>query len=152
MIWLKLVGAVDAPMPDPWLDGRKDLQDEVGFTKRAAVDIGEELVMYAIPQQRIIGIAEVVSHPIKDNKAGEERWPWRSKIEWKIAIADYDRCPTLVDIGTPGGRDLRGSLRRQSHICLSWAEFERAQMLLEDAFDASLGDRRKDSALRELMH
>jgi hypothetical protein len=141
-IWLKLVGAVDAPMPDPWLEGRRDLRDEVGFTKRAAVDIGEQLVMYAIPQQRIIGIAEVGSHPIKGTKAGEERWPWRSEIAWKIAIADYDRCPTLPDISTPGGRDLRTSVQRQSHISLSWAEYERARSLLEEAFDASLGDRR----------
>lgn len=129
-------------MPDPWLEGRKDLRDEVGFTKRAAVDIGEDLVMYAIPQQRIIGIAEVVSHPIKGTKTGEERWPWRSKIAWKIAIAEYDRCPTLTDISTPGGRDLRSSVQRQSHIGLSWAEYECARSLLEDAFDASLGDRR----------
>jgi hypothetical protein len=129
-------------MPDPWLEGRRDLRDEVGFTKRAAVDIGEELVMYAIPQQRIIGIAEVASHPIKGNKAGEERWPWRSRIAWKIAIADYDRCPTLGDISTPDGRDLRTSVQRQSHISLTWAEYERARSLLEDAFDASRGDRR----------
>lgn len=129
-------------MPDPWLDGRKDLLDEVGFPKRAAVDIGEELVMYAIPQRRIIGIAEVTSHPIKGTKQGEERWPWRSKIKWKIAIADYERCPTLADIAAPGGRDLRASVQRQSHIGLAWAEYERARTLLEDAFDPSLGDRR----------
>lgn len=140
-IWLKLVGAVDHPMPDPWLAGRRELRDEVGFTKRAAVDIGEELVMYAIPQRRIIGIAEVGSHPIKGTKTGEERWPWRSKIAWKIAIADYDRCPTLVDITTPE-RDLRKSVQRQSHISLSWGEYERARSLLQDAFDASFGDRR----------
>jgi hypothetical protein len=141
LIWLKLVGAIDAPMPDPWLEARRDLRDEVGFTKRAAVDIGEELVMYAIPQQRIIGIAEVVSHPIKGPKTGEERWPWRSKIAWKIAIADYDRCPTLADIATPE-RDLRKSVQRQSHIGLSWSEFERARALLEDAFDPTRGDRK----------
>lgn len=129
-------------MPDRWLEGRKDLRDEVGFTKRAAVDIGEELVMYAIPQRRIIGIAEVVSHPIKGTKIGEERWPWRSKIAWKIAIADYDRCPSLIDIATPGGRDLRSSVQRQSHISLHWAEYERARTMLEDAFDTTRGDRR----------
>jgi hypothetical protein len=141
-IWLKLVGAVDAPMPDPWLVGRTDLQDEVGFTRRAAVDIGEELVMYAIPQGRVIGIAEVVSHPIKGRQDGEERWPWRSKIRWRIAIADYARCPTLADVSTPGGRKLSGSVGRQSHISLTWAEFERARDLLETAFDAAKGDRR----------
>src|SRR5687768_16074717 len=111
-MWLKLVGATDRPMPDRWLDGRKDLQDEVGFNKRAGVEIADELVMYAIPQGRIIGIAEVVSHPIKGAKDGEERWPWRSKIRWKLAIADYERCPTLADINVPGGRDLKRSVQR----------------------------------------
>ena len=141
-IWLKLVGAVDAPMPNPWLEGRNDLRDEVGFAKRAAVDVGEELVMYAIPQRRIIGIAEVMSHPIKADRAGEERWPWRSRIAWKIAIADYSRCPTLMDISVPGHRDLRSSVQRQSHIGLTWAEYERARSLLVEAFDAERGDLR----------
>lgn len=139
--WLKLVGATDAPMPNRWLDGRSDLRDEVGFTKRSSVDIADALVMYAIPQGRIIGIAEVRSHPIKSPKTGEERWPWRSKIEWRIAIADYGRCPTLDEI-EDGRRSLRKSVQRQSHIGLSWGEYQRARELLEEAFDAQLGDRR----------
>jgi hypothetical protein len=49
-IWLKLVGAMDDPMPDPWLTGRSDLRDEVGFNKRARVDIGEELVCTRSPR------------------------------------------------------------------------------------------------------
>jgi hypothetical protein len=141
-IWLKLIGAVDDPMPDDWLHGRRDLHDEVGFTTRANVEIADELVMYAIPQRRIVGIARVDSHPIKSSKMGEERWPWRSKIHWRIAIADYDRCPTLDDIEEPGGRSLRASVQRQSHISLRWGEYQRAEELLDDAFDASLGDLR----------
>jgi hypothetical protein len=129
-------------MPEAWLDGRKDLRDEVGFTTRAGVDIGEELVMYAIPQRKIIGIAEVLSHPIKGGKRGEERWPWRSEIRWRIAIADYDRCPDLKDIEEPGGRQLSKSVRRQSHIGLRWGEYERAKAQLEAAFDAARGDLR----------
>jgi hypothetical protein len=139
--WLKLVGAVDAPMPDRWLDGRPDLTDEVGFSSRAGVDIADDLVMYAIPQRRIIGIAEVVSHPIKSPKEGEERWPWRSKIRWKIAIADYERCPQLADIEKPGGRSLRKSVQRQSHIGLRWKEYVLARDALNATFDPSRGDR-----------
>ena len=141
-IWLKLVGATDAPMPPRWLDGRKDLNDEVGFNKKASVDIGEDLVLYAVPQGKIIGIAEVLSHPIKGRKDGEERWPWRSKIRLKLAVADYDRCPGLEEIQDPGGRELKVSVRRQSHIGLSWSEYERARAALEARFDASLGDLR----------
>jgi hypothetical protein len=140
--WLKLIGAVDAPMPDQWLEGRKDLHDEVGFTTRANVEIADELVMYAIPQRRIVGIAEVQSHPIRGQKTGEERWPWRSEIRWRIAIADYDRCPSLDDIEEPGGRNLRASVQRQSHIGLRWGEYQRAQTLLDEAFDPDLGDLR----------
>lgn len=140
-IWLKLVGATDRPMPRRWLDGRADLRDEVGFTKRANVEVADPLVMYAIPQGRIIGIAEVRSHPIRSPKTGEERWPWRSKIEWTIAIADYERCPILSDI-EDGSRNLSKSVQRQSHIGLSWAEFQRAKALLERAFAPELGDRR----------
>lgn len=137
-IWLKLVGATDDPMPDPWLTQRADLREEVGFTTRARVDIGEELVLYAIPQRKLIGIAEVVSHPILSSS--EDRWPWRSKIRLRIAIADYQRAPDLVDIYEPGGRDLKQSVRRQSHIELRWDEYVRARDALRAACDRALGD------------
>jgi hypothetical protein len=138
--WLKLVGATDSPMPDTWLTARSDLHQEVGFTTRAAVDIGEELVLYAVPQGKIIGIAEVLSHPIKSGK--EERWPWRSKIRLRLGIADYARAPDLEDIQETGGRELKKSVQRQSHIKLGWAELLRARQALESAFDATRGDYR----------
>jgi hypothetical protein len=138
--WLKLVGATDQPMPDLWLTDRSDLRREVGFTKRAAVDIGEELVLYAVPQGKIIGIAEVLSHPARSRK--EERWPWRSRIRLKLGIADYARAPDLEDIQEPGGRPLKKSVQRQSHISLKWAELTRAREALEEACDDSLGDHR----------
>jgi hypothetical protein len=42
-IWLKLIGAVDAPMPDRRLDGRKGLHDKVGFATRANTKIADDL-------------------------------------------------------------------------------------------------------------
>ncbi len=138
--WLKLVGAVDSPMPEAWLGQRSDLHIEVGFTRRASVEIGEELVLYAIPQRKIIGLAEVLSHPIKSDKKGEERWPWRSRIHLKIAIANYERAPDLEDIEELGGRNLRKSVRRQSHIELRWGEYARARDALTRACDTHLGD------------
>jgi hypothetical protein len=137
-IWLKLVGAVDDPMPDPWLTERSDLQTEIGFNKAAKVETGEDLVLYAIPQRKVIGIARVNSHPEKSG--GEDRWPWRSKSSLILAIADYGRALDLDEIEVPGGRNLSASVQRQSHIKLQWAEYERARAGLEAACDPSLGD------------
>jgi hypothetical protein len=137
-IWLKLVGAVDDPMPDSWLTGRSDLRNEVGFNKKASVDVGEELVLYAIPQGKVIGLAKVVSHP--EFNGGHARWPWRSKIHLLLAIADYDRAPDLDDICEDGGRDLSKSVRRQSHIELHWGEYAQARDLLNAASDPVQGD------------
>lgn len=137
-IWLKLVGAVDDPMPPDWLTSRSDLRDEIGFTKRAKVEIGEELVLYAVPQARIIGIAKVESHPVWDQH--HERWPWRSKTRLQLAIADYERAPTLADIEEPGGRSLSKSVQRQSHIELHWAEYLSARDALQAACDTGAGD------------
>ena len=58
-------------MPNNWLEGRTDRNDEVGSTTRASVEIADELLMYAIPQRRIVGIAEVQSHPIRGARTGE---------------------------------------------------------------------------------
>ncbi len=137
-IWLKLVGAVDDPMPDDWLAGRTDLRDEVGFDKRARVEIGEELVLYAIPQGKVIGIAKVNSHPAWNGN--HARWPWRSETSLRLAIADYERAPELSDIEEPGGRDLSKSVQRQSHIELHWGEYMRARNVLEAACDPTQGD------------
>ena len=137
-IWLKLVGAVDDPMPDPWLTGRSDLRNEIGFSKRANVEVGEELILYAIPQRKVIGIAKVNSHPIWNGKY--ERWPWRSKSSLDLAIADYHRAPELADIEEPGGRELSESVQRQSHIELKWGEYTRGRAALEAACDPSQGD------------
>jgi hypothetical protein len=139
-IWLKLVGATDDPMPDPWLTGRTDLHNEVGFTKRAKVEIGEELVLYAIPQRKVIGIARVKAHPVWNGK--HARWPWRSETNLELAIADYGRAPDLSDIEEPGGRDLSKSVQRQSHIELQWGEWVRARDALGAAYDPAQGDLR----------
>jgi hypothetical protein len=136
--WLKLVGAIDDPMPEPWLTERSDLHTEVGFNKKANVEIGERLILYAIPQRKVIGLAEVKSHPKKG--AVEDRWPWRSKSILILAIADYDRALDLDEIAVPGGRNLSASVQRQSHIELDWAEYERARDGLEAACDPSQGD------------
>jgi hypothetical protein len=137
-VWLKLVGATDDPMPDPWLTGRSDLRTEVGFNKRASVEIGEELVLYAVPQGKAIALARVKSHPIFNGT--QERWPWRSQISLQLAIADYDRAPDLAEIEEPGGRELSKSVQRQSHIELRWGEFVRARAALEGAYDHERGD------------
>jgi hypothetical protein len=128
-------------MPDQWLAGRSDLHEEVGFATRAKVEIGDELILYAIPQRKIIGVAEVLSHPIKSGK--EERWPWRSKTRLKLGIVDYDRAPDLSDIEEPGGRELSKSVQQKSHLELRWAEYARARDELERAFDVSKGDLRQ---------
>jgi hypothetical protein len=125
-------------MPDPWLTKRADLQSEVGFGSKANVEIGEELVLYAIPQRKVIGIAEVTSHPIRSGK--EERWPWRSKVRLKLAIADYERAPDLDDIAVPGGRDPRTAVQRRGHLALHWPELVRARAALAGAVDVSKGD------------
>ena|ERR1700693_3718604 len=124
-MWLKLVGAVDDPMPDPWLTGRSDLREEVGFNKRATVDVGEQLVLYAIPQQKVIALATVHSHPIRNDQ---------------YAITDYDRAPDLSDLQEPGGRELSQSVQRQSHIELRWGEFVLARDALAAALDPARGD------------
>lgn len=125
-------------MPDPWLTERSDLTSEIGFGSRANVEIGEELVLYAIPQRKIIGIAEVTSHPIRSGK--EERWPWRSKVRLKLAISDYDRAPNLDDVAVPEGRDLNKAVQRRGHLGLKWAELVRARDALTKAVDVSKGD------------
>jgi hypothetical protein len=54
----------------------------------------------------------------------------------------HDWAPDLEDIQEPGGRDLKKSVRRQSHVALRWPELVRARAALDQAFDPSRGDYR----------
>jgi hypothetical protein len=140
-IWLKLLGAVDAPMPPRWLDARVDLSDEVGLTTRAAVEIADDLVAYAIPQRKIIGIAEVVSHPIKGQKKGEKRWPSRSRIRWKIAIVDYERPRSRRHLRAGTSAPLEVRFGGSPTSPCGGGSSDRARAALNAVFDPGQGDR-----------
>lgn len=129
MRWMKMIGAADEMLEDEWLNGRYDLADRVRFPENkrpTGVSRGEPLVLYAAGWERIFAIAVVTSYePDYDPQPGEERWPWVLGVRLPLAVPRLRVAPTLRDLGVAST-----SVRQQSHIKLSEAEYERALELL----------------------
>jgi hypothetical protein len=137
--WLKSVGSSDDQQLDDWPDTAPQELHEVHFPNKGTpgVRVGDYLVYYASGQGRIIGIAEVFMPPTKDS--GEERWPWRCEVRPRI-ISRIHRSPSLDVISGPD-KNIRPSVRQQSHVTLTEDQYRRALTALEGAFDKRQGDR-----------
>jgi hypothetical protein len=136
---LKPVGSSDDPMVDDWPDSAPQELSYVHFPAkgRPGVRPGDYLVYYASGTERIVGIVEVFTPPTKDS--GEKRWPWRCAVRPRLIIRRIHRSPAL-DVMSGPERDLRKSVRQQSHIEITEEECLRGREALEEAFDAAQGD------------
>jgi hypothetical protein len=131
MNWLKMIGAADNRLENEWLRDRYDLAERVRFPRNkrpSGVSSGDRLVLYAAGWERIYGVAIVQSDEVRfEPRTDEERWPWVLDVVTPVAVPRLDDAPTRQDLGVAST-----SVRQQSHIHLTDAEYERALELLLD--------------------
>jgi hypothetical protein len=83
-------------------------------------------------EARIFALGEVTDHPVYwDPLAKDPRWPWALPVEILVTLPLLSLGPRVSDFG----KDVR-SLRRQSHIRLTFEEGHRAEQLLRTAAGA----------------
>jgi hypothetical protein len=122
--WLKALGTSTDRMTRYWVrDSPEDLRN-IGFPRNPSVRVGDPLVYYASGYGKVVGLVEVFMPPSLDNR--EAPWSYRCDVRPRIAIADIERGVELDELNVPGERDLRKSIRQQSHIRLSAEEYDRA--------------------------
>ena len=136
--WLKALGTSNDRMSRRWLEDTPDDLRNIGFPRNPSVRVGDPLVYYASGYGKVIGIVEVFMPPQLDNR--EAPWSYRCEVRPRIAIADIERGVELDELNVPGERDLRQSIRQQSHIRLSHGEYDRALAALCVRVDEGAGD------------
>jgi hypothetical protein len=130
--WLKMVGASTAPLPDDWLlglqdgeDDRRDLLQRVRFPRNkrpSGVDAGDRLVYYAATARRYFAIVEVISDEPYPS-AEDPRWPWALDVHPLLLVAHIPDAPRLEDLQLRKGNL---SVRRGSHVRLTPEQYATA--------------------------
>jgi len=121
--WLKSIGAADHMLNKNWLDDRYDLLDRIRFAankRPSGVSRHDRLVLYSAGWECFYGIAIVESAEATED-LGEERWPWVLDVKVPLVVPRLDLAPSLdeMDVATT-------SVRQQSHIRLTQAQFDKA--------------------------
>jgi hypothetical protein len=126
--WLKLLGTGDGSMDESVVPL---VLRRIGFPRKPSVQVGDKIVLYALGHDRAFAIVEVFS-PVTSGD-GPHPWDrWRCDVR-PVLWTDYASAPSLDDLIVPDGRDLRASIRQQSHVRLRDAEYRLAVAALEDA-------------------
>ncbi len=127
MDWLKMLGTTKRQMQDDWLNEGDRSKGFVASRKRMNMRPGDRLVYYATGVGSVFAIATVTSFPYQ--QADTEGFKWRVDIELQQHKQSlHEGLP--LEVVSVDGRDLRQSIRRQSHIKLRPAEFEAAAKAL----------------------
>lgn len=135
--WLKSLGTHKERIPTTGLASIEWITDDIGFPVDPNVRPGDRLVLYASGFGQIFGVVEVNLPPSLDNRA--EPWSYRVPVRARIVIDDLERAPRLETLNA-GSRDVRRSIRQQSHIRLAAEEYDAAVEALQRHADESAGD------------
>ena len=135
--WLKSLGTHKEPIPTTGLASIEWITEDIGFPVDPNVRPGDRLVLYASGFGQIFGVVEVNLPPSLDMEA--EPWSYSVPVRARIVIDDLERAPLLEALNA-GSRDVRRSIRQQSHIRLAAEEYDAAVEALQRRADESAGD------------
>jgi hypothetical protein len=134
--WIKSLGTAKSPIQRQGLTEIEWITSDIGFPVNPNVRLNDKLVLYASGLGKIFGVVEVTGQPELDNRAAP--WSYRVRTRPLLVIEDLARAPALEDANVD--RNLRKSIRQQSHIRLRDAEYDAAVAALRAAADPAAGD------------
>lgn len=132
-LFLKTIGQAGVPVPANWMANPawSERLASVAFPKYPrSVSRGSRLVYYAAGRQRFCAVLEVIVD--EPTASGLERWPYELALRPLVAIPVDEFAPSLEDVGFEPLR-----VRRQSHVRLTEAEYERITAAIVAAAEAS---------------
>ena len=121
--WLKALGTSSDPMPDDWRS-IKVLTHAATFGRHPSVKAGDG-IYYATGKGVIFAAGDVTSYPYQAESPTETHWSWRVNVRLDHQKDFIHNGASLDDLSVDG-RDLRKSIRQQSHVRLSKAEYDAA--------------------------
>lgn len=133
--WLKLIGSSDKPITEHPFYGKYE-EEYIGFRKQGqpGIKMGDHIFLYAPGGSKsIFALAEAMSQPEHDNNCNLQEvgsCPWKLRIRYLMNLpVAYGVC--IDDINSEN-RILGRSIRQQSHIKLSQAEYKLAYEKLQE--------------------
>ena len=140
--WLKALGTSGGgEIPPAGLASIDWVIRDIGFPVEPSVSVGDRLVLYASGYGKFFGVVEVHLPPYLDNRAAP--WSHRCEVRARLVIDELARAPRLEELNVE--KDVRKSIRQQSHVRLSDASYGAAVEALERAVDIARGDLRTPS-------
>ena len=125
--WLKALGmgARGEQMPDNWRN-IDVLTSHATFKRKSRFQPGDKVVYYASGKGLVFAEGDVTSAPYYHQESGiESNWPWRVDVEINSSVDFIPRGPRL-DEASVEERELSRSIRQESHIRLTEAEYQAA--------------------------
>jgi hypothetical protein len=124
MDWLKMLGTTEHQMQDDWLnEGQRD-KNFVASRKHMSLRPGDGIALYATGVGAVFAFGTVTSFAYEKPDVNGEGFEWRVNIDLCNNYREFLHDGVPLDLVSVDGRDLRKSIKQQSHIKLSPAEFE----------------------------
>jgi len=124
MDWLKMLGTTEHPMQDDWLNEGFRTTDFVTSRKRMSMRPGDGIALYATGLGSVFAFGRVTSFVYERPDAGQEGFEWCVNVDLGDNYREFIHEGVPLDLVSVDGRDLRGSIKQQSHIKLSPVEFD----------------------------
>ena len=132
MIWFKLVGTSENPVPPDWAVERSDLFREIRFPwNKPPRDLsnGEPIIVYAVGSRVLIASQTVDGPPRLLPRRGpigspQNRWPHSVSVETEFYCSPLSRAPVLREVAPNFARRYASRFRDGSHWRIEADEYE----------------------------
>jgi len=125
MDWLKMLGTSEKQMQDDWLnEGTERTTTFVASRKRLSMKPGDRIALYATGVGSVFAFGIVASFAYEKADEYGEGFEWRVDVDLGEDYKEFLHEGVPLDLVSVDGRDLRKSIKQQSHVRLSPAEFE----------------------------
>ncbi|HME04817.1 MAG TPA: hypothetical protein VKG38_17470 [Solirubrobacteraceae bacterium] len=131
MDWLKMLGTTERPMQDDWLHEGNRTKEFFTSRKRMSMRPGDRVAYYATGLGSVFALGTVTSFAYQRPDENREGFEWRVDVNLDDASREFIHEGVPLEVVSVDGRDLRGSIKQQSHIKLTPAEFGAIEKALE---------------------
>jgi hypothetical protein len=140
MIWFKLVGATEEPVPPNWEIERPDIFSKLHFPRNkppSKVSNGESIIVYAVGSQVLIATQTVQRSPgrRRSGPPGSRayRWPWEIDVKTHHFCSPLKDAPKLREVAPDFAKRYAGKFREGSHWEIDEPEYAELAGTIEAA-------------------
>lgn len=140
MIWFKMVGATEKPVPSDWERERRELLTEIYFPRNkppSSISNGERIILYAVGSRVLIATQNAVKALPKqrdgDPNSDEYRWPWGLVVRTHYYCSPIASAPKLREVAPDFDERYSKNFWEGSHWKIDEPEYEKLAAAIEAA-------------------